>query len=233
MAHRFWPHGDALGKTIKVNKEDTQIVGIAEDAKIESILEPPKPYLYLPFGQKHYGDGGIIVECAQEPDVVIPLLRQEIHAFSPSTVIWGVYTTKSLLDLSTLDLIVESRLIGILSLVGILLAAMGLYGVVAYLVRSRTHEIGIRLALGAGLRQVQRLFVFRGLKLALAGVLVGVLAALAAGYLVAGLIYGVKPYDPLCLAVSAGAVTLIALLASYLPARRATKVDPMEALRYE
>jgi predicted permease len=233
MAHRFWPHDDALGKSIKVNKKDTLIVGIAEDAKIESILEPPKPYLYLPFAQTDYGDGGIIVECAKEPDHVIPLLRREIHTFSPSSVIWGVYTTKSLLDLSTLDLIVESWLIGILSLVGVFLAAMGLYGVVAYIVRSRTREIGIRLALGAGLRRAQGIFVFRGLKLALAGVLVGVLAALATGYLVAGFIYGVKPYDPLCLAASAGTVTLIALLASYLPARRATKVDPMVALRYE
>lgn len=145
----------------------------------------------------------------------------------------GVYTTKSLLDLSTLDLMVESWLIGILSLVGVFLAAMGLYGVVAYIVRSRTHEIGIRLALGAGLQQVQGLFVFRGLKLALAGVLVGVPTALATAYLVAGYIYGVKPYDPLCLAASAGTVTSIALLASYVPARRATQVDPLVALRYE
>jgi ABC-type antimicrobial peptide transport system permease subunit len=135
--------------------------------------------------------------------------------------------------LSTLDLIVESWLIGILSLVGVLLAAMGLYGVISYIVRSRTHEIGIRLALGAGSRQVEGLFVFRGLKLAFTGVLVGVLAALAAGHLSARFIYGVKPYDPVCLATSAGAVTVIALLACYLPARRATKVAPMEALRYE
>ena len=151
-----------MGKSIKVNKNDTLIVGIAEDAKIEEILEPPKPYMYLPFAQTYYGEGGIIVESAKEPDQVIPLLRREIHAFSPSAVIWGVYTTKSLLDLSTLDLIVESWLIGILSLVGVFLAAMGLYGVVAYIVRSRTHEIGIRLALGAGPRQVEGLFVFAG-----------------------------------------------------------------------
>jgi predicted permease len=233
MAHRFWPHGNALGKSIKVNKNDTQIVGIAEDAKIEEILEPPKPYMYLPFAQTNYGDGGIIVECAKEPDLVIPLLRREVHAFAPSIVIWGVYTTRSLLDLSTLDLIVESWLIGILSLVGVVLAAMGLYGVVAHVVRSRTREIGIRLALGAGPRQVEGFFVLRGLKLALIGVLVGVLAALAAGHLVAGFIYGVKPYDPVCLAASAGTVTLIALLACYLPARRATQVDPMEVLRHE
>jgi putative ABC transport system permease protein len=233
MARRFWPHEDAVGKFIKIEKHDALIVGIAEDAKISHILEPPQPYMYLPFAQKPGGMGEVIVECAGNPNAVIPLLRREIHSYSPSVIIPEVDTMKSLLDLSTLDLIVESRLIGILSLVGVFLAAMGLYGVVAYIVRSRTHEIGIRLALGAELRQVEGLFVFRGLKLALTGVLVGLLAALAAGYLVAGFIYGVKPYDPLCLAASAAAVTAVALLACYIPARRASKVDPMVALRYE
>jgi hypothetical protein len=233
MARRFWPHEDALGKFVKIEKRGTLIVGIAEDAKINHILEPPQPYMYLPFAQRPAGAGAVIVESAGNPDAVIPLLRREIHGYSPSVVIGGVDTMKSLLDLSTLDLMVESRLIGLLSLVGVLLAAMGLYGVVAYIVRSRTREIGIRLALGAGHYQVEGLFIFRGLKLALIGVLAGVFAALAAGYLVAGMIYGVKPYDPVCLAASASAVTLIALLACYLPARRATKVDPMVALRYE
>jgi putative ABC transport system permease protein len=233
MARRFWPHEDAPGKFINIEKHDTLIVGVAEDAKINHILEPPQPYMYLPFAQRPAGEGAVIVECSGNPDAVTPLLRREIHSYRPSVVIWHVDTMKSLLDLSTLDEMVESRLVGLLSLIGVLLAAMGLYGVVAYIVRSRTREIGIRLALGAGLHQVEGLFVFRGLKLALIGVLVGVFAALAAGHLAAGLIYGVKPYDPICLAASAGAVTLIALLACYLPTRRVAKVDPMVALRYE
>jgi ABC-type antimicrobial peptide transport system permease subunit len=127
----------------------------------------------------------------------------------------------------------EFRLIGILSLVGVFLAVVGLYGVVAFIVGSRTREIGIRLALGAGPGQVKGVFLLRGLRLVLAGVCVGLLLALAAGRLVAGFLYGIKPYDPLSLAMGAGAVTATALLACYLPARRATKVDPMVALRYE
>ena len=233
MAQRFWPHGDAVGKFIKVEKKDTLIVGIAEDAKIIHILEPPQPYMYLPFAQSHWGEGAVIVQSAQDPDTIIPLLRQQIHSYSPSIVIWGVCTTKSLLDGSTLEMIMEFRLAGLLSLIGVLLAAMGLYGVVAYIVRTRTREIGVRLALGARLQQVQGLFVMRGLKLALPGVLLGVLAALGAGQLAAGLIYGVKPYDPVSLAIGAAVVAVVALLASYLPARRATKVDPMVALRHE
>jgi ABC-type antimicrobial peptide transport system permease subunit len=100
-------------------------------------------------------------------------------------------------------------------------------------VRSHTREIGIRLALGAGLQQVKTLFLLRGLRLALAGVLVGMVAAVGVGRLVAGLLYGVKPYDPICLGTGAVAAVVIALLACYLPARRATRVDPIEVLRHE
>ncbi len=233
-ARRFWPHGDAVGRFVRIEGIETQIVGIAEDAKIIHIHEPPQPYMYLPYAQPSFGWGAaLIVECAGNPATVIPLLRREIHAYNSSLIIWGVDTVKSLLDLSTLDSLVESWVVGILSLVGVFLAAMGLYGVVACIVRSRTREIGIRLALGARLGQVEGLFVFHGLVLALIGVLAGLLTALGVGHLVAGLIYGVKPYDPLCLSASAGAVIVISLVACYLPTRRVTKVDPMVALRYE
>jgi putative ABC transport system permease protein len=233
MARRFWPHGDAVGKSIKVGKKNTLIVGVAEDTKINETRELPVPYMYLPFSQTTYGEGAVIVEAAREPEAAISLLRREIHSYSQGLVISNVDTVKSLLDLSTYDLMLEFRLIGILSLVGVFLAAIGLYAVVAFIVGSHTREIGIRLALGAGLREVKGLFLLRGLRLAVTGVLVGVLAALAAGHLLADFLYGVKPYDPLSLAVAAGAVTFIALLACYLPARRATRVDPMVALRYE
>jgi predicted permease len=233
MARRFWPHDDALGKSIKVGKEDTLIVGIAEDAKIVWLRESPTPYMYLPYAQTAYNGGAVIVEAARNPDAVISLLRREIHSYHPTLIISHVDTVHSLLDLSTFDVLLESQLTAVLSLVGIFLAAIGLYGVVGFIVRSHTREIGIRLALGAGLRQVKGLFLLRGLRLALTGVLVGVLASLAVGRLVARLLFDVKPYDPLCLAIAAGAVTVIALLACYLPARRATKVDPMEVLRYE
>ena len=233
MARRFWPHDDALGKFIKVGNQDTLIVGIAEDAKINWLREDPTPYMYLPYAQTQYNGGAVIVEASRKPDAVISLLRREIHSYRSTLIIVGVDTVHSLLDLSTFDLVFESRLIAVLSLVGVFLAAIGLYGVVGFIVRSQTREIGIRLALGAGLRQVKGLFLLRGLRLALAGVLVGVLASLAVGRLVARLLFDVKPYDPLCLAIAAGAVTVIALLACYIPARRATKVDPMEVLRYE
>jgi len=233
MARRFWPHDDALGKFIKLGKEDTVIVGIAEDAKINWLREDPTPYMYLPYAQTQYNGGALIVEVSRKPDAMIALLRREIHSYRSTLIVVGVDTVHTLLDLSTFDLVFETRLIAALSLVGVFLAAIGLYGVVGFIVKSHTREIGIRLALGAGRRHVKRLFLLRGLRLALAGVLVGVLASLAAGYLVAGLLYGVRPYDPLCLAAGAAAVTVIALLACYLPARRATRVDPMEVLRYE
>jgi len=233
MARRFWPQEDALGKFIKIGKEDTLIVGIAEDAKINWIREDPTPYMYVPFAQTQYNGGALIVEASQKPDTVISLLRREIHNYRSTLIIVGVDTVRSLLDLSTFDLVFETRLLAALSLLGVFLAAIGLYGVVGFIVRSHTREIGIRLALGAGLRQVKALFLLRGLRLALAGVLAGTVAAVAVSRLLANFLYGVKPYDPLCLATGAVAVMVIALLACYLPARRATRVDPIEVLRYE
>jgi putative ABC transport system permease protein len=233
MARRFWPGGDALGKSIKIDKHDTQIVGIAEDAKIENMIEPPTPYMYLPFAQRPYDWGALIVEIAGKPDTVIPLLRREIHSADPNLVISRVDTPRTLIELSTFDLLMESRLIGVLGLVGVFLASIGLYGVVSFVVGRRTREIGIRMALGAHLRQVRDLILFQGLRIALVGVLVGALAALAACRLMASLLYGVKPYDPVSFAAGAAIVMCVALLACYVPARRATKVDPMVALRYE
>jgi predicted permease len=233
MARRFWPQGDAVGKSIKVDNENTLIVGIAEDAKIEDTRELPVPYMYLPFLETTYGEGAVIVEAASDLAPVISLLRREIHSYSQGLVISNVDTVQSLIEQSTYDLMLEFRLIGILSLVGVFLAVVGLYGVVAFIVGSRTREIGIRLALGAGPAQVKGVFLLRGLKLVLAGVCVGLLVALGAGRLVARFLYGIKPYDPLSLAMGAVAVTVTALLACYLPARRAAKVDPMVALRYE
>jgi ABC-type antimicrobial peptide transport system permease subunit len=127
----------------------------------------------------------------------------------------------------------ESRLIGVLGLVGVFLASIGLYGVVSFVVGRRTREIGIRMALGARLRQIRELMLLQGLRIALTGVLAGALAALAACRLMARFLYGVKPYDPVSFLAGAAIVVGVALLACYLPARRATKVDPMVALRYE
>jgi predicted permease len=233
MARRFWPHEDALGKFIKVDNQDTLVVGVAEDAKITWIRDSFEPYMYLPFAQTEYSWGAVIVEASGNSAAVISLMRQEIRSFRPTLVISGVDTVHSLLDLSTFDLVFESRLMAFLSLVGVFLAAIGLYGLVGFIVRSHAREIGIRLALGAGLRQVKVLFLLRGLRLALVGVLVGALATVAAGRLLANFLYGVKPYDPLSLVTGAVAVTAIALLACYLPVRRATRVDPVEVLRYE
>jgi putative ABC transport system permease protein len=233
MARRFWPGGDALGKSIKIHKHDTQIVAVAEDAKIENMLEPPMPYMYLPFAQTHYDWGALIVETAGKPDTVIPLLRREIHSADPNLVISRVDTPRTLIELSTFDLLMESRLIGVLGFVGVFLASIGLYGVLSFVVGRRTREIGIRVALGARLRQVRELILFQGLRIALVGVLAGALAALAGCRLMASLLYGVKPDDPVSFAAGAAIVMCVALLASYIPARRATKVDPMVALRYE
>jgi ABC-type antimicrobial peptide transport system permease subunit len=131
------------------------------------------------------------------------------------------------------DELMSAKLVGGLSLLGVFLAAVGLYGVVAYTVNKRTREIGIRIALGAPRNQVIRLVLLQGLKLVGAGIFVGLAAALGATRLMANSLYGVKPYDPISFAAGAILAAIVTLLASYVPARRATKVDPIVALRYE
>ncbi|MFB3920476.1 MAG: ABC transporter permease [Terriglobia bacterium] len=233
MARRFWRDGEALGRSIKIEGRDTQVVGIAEDAKVIWMRELPRAYMYVPFAQTSDARGTLIVETAVSPATLIPLLRQEIHSYSSNLVISSVDTPHTLVELSTFDLMLESRLIGALGFLGVFLASIGLYAVVAFSVGRRTREIGIRVALGARIRQVRGMILFEGLCLALAGVLGGALAALAVCRLLGSFLYGIKPYDPVSFLAGSAIVLGIAIVACYFPARRATKVDPMVALRYE
>jgi len=164
---------------------------------------------------------------------MIQTIKREIRAVDSTAAIWEVQTSRDLMRYALWDELMSAKLVGALSLLGVFLAAVGLYGVVAFVVQRRTREIGIRIALGARRNQVIGLVLLQALKLVGAGIFVGLAAALIATRLMASMLYGVKPYDPISFAAGAFLVAAIALLASYVPARRATKVDPMVALRYE
>jgi putative ABC transport system permease protein len=233
MARRFWNAGDAVGRSLKIGSNDTLIVGIAENAKIIHIHEPPEPYMYLPFAQYPSERGALIVETTNDPRLIVPTVRQAIHSAEPRAAIWEIQTSQDLLHFALWDEMVEAQLIGSLSILGAFLAAVGLYGVVAYLVNRRTREIGIRIALGATRHQAVRMVLTQGLKFVAAGVLVGLAVAVAVTRLLAGFLYGVGSYDPVSLATGVLLASAIALLACYIPARRAAKVSPMVALRYE
>ena len=232
MAGRFWPGADPVGRHIIAEGRDCQIVGVVEDAKISRIHEPPQPYMYFPFAQAPGSEATLIVEAVGDARTVAPMIRSEIRKMAPKVPI-GVSTVHEVMDGALWGDRMAAGFGTVLGLLAIILTTVGLYGVIAYLVNRRRKEFGVRMALGAGRRDVLRLVLGQGLRLAAIGTGVGLVASLAVTRLMSNLLYGVRPTDPVAFAVGSGVVILVALAASYIPARRATKVDPMVALRYE
>ncbi len=239
MARRFWPGKDAVGRHIVVTKPnasegklDCQIVGVVEDAKIIHVHEAPEPYMYFPFAQVPTSEGTLIVETRGDPHMLVAAIRSEIRSID-AKVPAEAHTLHDLMQEAFWQDQTAASSVGVLGMLGVFLAAVGLYGVISYLVNRRRHEIGVRMALGAERQDVLRLVLAEGLRLAAIGTGIGLLASLAVTRLMSTLLYGVRPRDPLTFAVSSVVVILVALAATYIPARRATRVDPMVALRYE
>jgi predicted permease len=234
MASRFWPGQDALGLHIVVGGKggDCLITGVVEDAKINGVHESPEPYIYLPFAQSPNSEGTLIVETSGSPAPLTPAMRTQINAIDVRIPL-GIRTMNYLMSQAFWMDRLAVGFAGTLGVLGTLLGAIGLYGVLAYLVNRRRREIGIRIALGAGRADVLRLVFRQGVRLALIGAGVGLMASFATMRLLAGFLYGVKPSDPVAFAGSVVVVLLVALGSSWLPARRAASVQPMEALRHE
>src|SRR6185312_14986454 len=174
-----------------------------------------------------------IVKTQVPPDTLLSTIRREVQLLDPSLALFRPRTMDDVIANNMHDATVQAFLLGAFAVLALLLAAVGLYGVMSYLVTQRTREIGIRMALGARQSNVLSLVMKRGAKLTVAGLLLGLIAALALTRLMANLFYGVKPCDPLTFLCVAALLALVALAAYYVPARRASKIDPMRALRYE
>jgi predicted permease len=235
LARRLSPDGNAVGKRLRMDSKGDylQVVGVARDIKYHLLAEAPLFFAYRPLSQNYRSTLTVHVRSPGEPSMVISQIRSEVKALDSDLPLTNVATMLEHMRLPLAPAKLFAALSSAFAVLTLLLAAIGLYGVMAYLVGSRTHEIGIRMALGAQTRGVLKLIISQGMRLALTGIGLGLIAAFALTRVLASLLYGVSATDFLTFTGMAVLLASVALLACYLPARRATKVDPLVALRYE
>ncbi|MDE3135769.1 MAG: ABC transporter permease, partial [Acidobacteriota bacterium] len=238
LARRFWPDGEAVGKRIlyghpNPNEKWVTIVGVVGDTRMYGLDSPARFEVYAPLEQMGLGGSELVVRSAKDPASLTGEIRGAIASVNRDVPIYDVETLKKAVDDSVSTRRDTLLLLGSFSLLAVVLAATGIYGVISYVVALRTHEIGVRMALGAGEREVLRFVLGQGAWLAIGGVGIGTLGALALTRLMASLLYGVRPADPATFAGAAILIASVALVATYVPARRATRIDPVVALRQE
>lgn len=239
LARRYWPDDNPIGKTVwlgcdvKGPRTMAEVVGVAKDAKYGSLEEEPRPFLYRPLEQSWVGFVALIVETAGDPGAATASLRGIMRGLDPNLRVYEVRTLEQYAEDSLWKVRWQASLLGAFGLLALGLAAVGLYGVVAYTVAQRTREIGVRMAMGAQQADVLWMVLGRGLRLTVVGIAIGLLLSAASTRMLRSLLYGMSPLDPVAFAAAALGWTAVAMLASYLPARRAMRVDPVAALRWE
>ena len=235
MARRFWPNQDPLGKQVKFVQDGSRatVVGVVGDAKHYWLEEEQRPQMYDAYSQDPGIFATVVIRTTVEPLSLTEPVRRAIWKVDADQPMWKIRTVEFLVDRSTADRRFLMALMGIFATLALVLTIIGLYGVISYLVNQRTQEIGIRMALGAQMGDIMRMVLKQGMVLVFTGVALGLAAAWMLTRLMSRLLYQVSATDPLTFAVIALLLVTIALLACYIPARRATKVDPLVALRYE
>jgi len=238
LARLYFPHQDPLGRQLifgfpldsDVNRE---IVGVVGDVRDAALNQAPGPMMYVPFAQAPLWGVILVVKTSSRADAAAHAIRQTVHEVDRNLPVTDIQWMSEAVEVSLGQARLRTWLLGLFGATALILAAAGIFGVISYSVSRRTHEFGIRMALGASEQEILRLVLKEALRLALAGVGAGMVAALGLAQLISSLLYGVRPTDPTTLMVLPLLLTGAALLAAYIPARRATKVDPMVALRYE
>ena len=234
LAQMYSPDADLVGRRIQVGGGPwLTVVGVVPNVKNRKLDEEPWPYVYRPYSQWVRRDTMLVVRTSTDPTALIGNVRQEVTRLDPELPLSKVSTVQQAMDRSLATTRLTNTLLAGFAATALLLALAGIYGVMSLNIANRTNEFGIRLALGAQRGNVLRMILAQGLRLAVAGVALGLLAAIGFTRLLKGLLFGVSASDPLTFAVIALLLVAVALLACYLPARRATKVDPLTALRYE
>lgn len=241
FAARYWPNQDPIGKRLaKVSGATNpvyEVVGVAKDCHFNFLTGPIAPYFYLPLAQDYaLGSNQILqIRSAAQPSVIVPETQDIVRSLAPDLPVFDIHTMTESLDTLQGFLLyrLAAGLAAALGLLGLILAIVGVYGVISYSVSQRTHEIGIRMALGAQRAEVLKMVLRQGFVIVAAGLVVGCLCAFAAAQIISNMLVGVSAADPATYSAVTLTLALVALLACYIPARRAMRVDPMVALRYE
>lgn len=233
MARRFWQGADAIGSRFRTAADGPaiEVVGIARDSRYRTLGEAAHPHVYLPFAQTDRQSATVIVRAAADPRPLLPIVQRELERLPTPLEGFFARTLRDHLAIYLLPAELASSLSAALGAVAMLIAAVGLYGLIAYMVTQRTAEIAVRMALGASPDRIRALVLGGGVRLLVPGVVLGVLGAIGAGRLASGLLYGVGAVDPLTMGAAALVLAVVVMTASYLPARKAMRVDPAVALR--
>ena len=238
FARRYWPNEEAVGKRIRKGHGDKSsvltVVGVVGRVKMEGLSQDSNRVQgYFPFLQVPTGGMTVIVKGAADPNQLVSAIRQQVKQIDPDQPIYSIRTMDEIRSESVSGERLNLTLLSLFAGIALVLAMVGIYGVMSYSVTQRTHEIGIRMAIGAQPRDVFKMIIGHGMLLAGVGVVSGLVGAFALTRLMASMLFGVEPTDPVTFASIALLLTGVALLACYIPGRRATKVDPVVSLRYE
>lgn len=236
FARQYWPTQNPLGKRFRkagaVSPWIT-VIGLVADARTESVAEAGVPKAYLDLYQTGAKHLAIVLRGHLDAAAIPDEVRAQVQSVDPTLPVFGAQTLNETVSVSLAERRFSMEMIALFALAALLLAALGIYGVISYMVSERTHEIGIQLALGAHPRRIMQMVLRQGMSLAIAGATIGVAGALMVSHLMAGLLYGVRPTDPVTFIGVTTMLTVVAIAACYIPARRAMRVDPMVALRHE
>lgn len=236
FARRYWSGADPLGKRISANGNAgpfREVIGVVPTGKYRTLGEEPRPFYYLPLAQEYHGAVTLHVKVVSNPRDVLPTVRDAIRSVDASVPVFDAKTMEDQLLVALLPARLAGTLLGAFGIVALLLASVGIYGVMSYSVAQRTREMGVRMALGAAGGDLLRLVVGEGARLTAVGTAIGLAAAIGITRFVASLLYGISPTDVAAFVFASAVLTATALLACYIPARRAIRIDPVVALRYE
>ena len=231
MMTRYWGGQDPIGRRVQVKGRWARVVGVAADSKYESMRETPRPFFYVPLRQDFVRGPALNIRTNQPLPSMRAALLREVHALDPNLALYEMITLQEQVNRSTAPQLVAVTLVSILGGLALLLAGVGLYGVMSYAVAQSTRELGLRMALGAGAANLLRLVISRGLRLTAGGVFFGAVAALALTRLLGKLLYNVSPHDPWVFGSALAVMTMTAISACLLPAWRAARTDPARVLR--